>query len=470
MIREKCGVIGIRIRSGNAAHQIFQGLYALQHRGQESSGIFVYNGRELKGHKAMGMVAEVFDDRILTRLSGCIGIGHVRYSTTASSSIQEAQPLLYDESGRGFALAFNGTISNFLEVRSSLKDSGYRFSTHTDTEVLAYCIAEGYRETNDYFKAFGRCMDILDGSFSLVLVTDKGELYGVRDPVGFKPLCLGANESRGLYVVASESVAEDVLGARNIGEIKPGEVVRISEGKIEKQIVRNSPRHAMCMFEYVYFSRPDSIINGVGVYDARLRLGRNLARTWPKEADMVVPVPDSGRTAASGYAQELSSPLVEGLMKNRYVWRTFIMPKQEVRELSVRLKLNPVRSVLNNKDIVLMDDTIVRGTTMRRVVGQLRKAGVRHIHVGISCPPVVSSCFMGVDFPTNRELIASQRSVEEIRRYIKADSLGYQTLEGLVDAIGIPKSELCLACLTAEYPLKRKPDVALLERELGARR
>jgi amidophosphoribosyltransferase len=470
LLREKCGVIGLRIRSGNAAHYISQGLYALQHRGQESSGIFVHNGTEIRGHKAMGMVAEIFDDSTLTRLSGNVGVGHVRYSTTASSSIQEAQPLFYGESGKGFALAFNGTISNFLEARASLKDSGHRFKTHADTEVLACCIAEGYAETKDYFESLGRCMDLLDGSFSLVLVTDEGELYGARDPLGFKPLCLGINESRGLYVIASESVAEDALDARNVGEIRPGEVVRISGGRIERQIVRSSPRHAMCMFEYVYFSRPDSVIDGVGVYDARLRLGRNLARTWPKDVDMVVPVPDSGRTAASGYAQELRLPLVEGLMKNRYVWRTFIMPRQEIRELSVRLKLNPVRSVLKGKDIVLIDDTIVRGTTMRRVVGLLRKAGVRRVHVGISCPPVVSSCFMGIDFPTNRELIASQRNVEEIRRYIKADSLGYQTLEGLVEAIGIPKAELCLACLTAEYPLKSGPNIALLERELGSRR
>jgi amidophosphoribosyltransferase len=470
LIREKCGVIGLRIRSSNAAQYISQGLYAIQHRGQESAGIFVHNGRELMGHRAMGMVGEVFNHSMLTKLEGGVGIGHVRYSTTAESTLQDAQPFLYAEPGKGFALAFNGTISNFLQRRSALKGLGYRFSTYTDTEVLAYSIAEGYRETNDYFEAFGRCMDLLDGSFSLTLVTDDGELYGAKDPMGFKPLCIGAYESKGLFVMASESAAVDVFGAKVIGEVRPGEVVKISRGKIEKREMRHSPRHAMCMFEYVYFARPDSVIDGIGVYDARLGLGRNLARSWPVEADIVVPVPDSGRTAASGYAQERQLPLVEGLMKNRYVWRTFIMPGQGVRELSVRLKLNPVRSVIEGRDVILIDDTIVRGTTMRRIVGLIKKAGARRIHVGISCPPVVSSCYMGIDFPTSRELIASQRSVEEIRRYIRADSLGYQTLDGLIEGIGVPRTRLCLACLTGEYPLRAKSDFVLLEKELGARR
>jgi amidophosphoribosyltransferase len=470
MIRERCGIVGIRIRSGSVAHLVNQGLYALQHRGQESCGIFVYDGRELKGHKAMGMVANTFSDSILTKLDGTVGIGHVRYSTTPGTSVQEAQPFLCKVNGSLFAVAFNGTISNFIERRQALKESGYRFSTRTDTEVLAYSIAEAHKETGDYFEALGRCMDSLDGSFSLVLVTDKGELYGAKDRLGFKPLCLGFNEKRGLYAIASESVAIDAIGASAIGEIQPGEVVKLSKRGIQRKVVRVSNRRAMCMFEYVYFARPDSVINGVCVYDARFRLGRNLARTWPRKADMVIPVPDSGRTAASGYAQELGLPLVEGLMKNRYVWRTFIMPGQEARDLSVRLKLNPVKSVIKGKEVVLIDDTIVRGTTMRRIVRLLRSGGARRIHVGISCPPVVSSCYMGIDFPTRRELIASRKNVEEIRRYIRADSLAYQTLEGLVEGIGIAKSELCLACLTKEYPLEKTANFALLERELGTKR
>ncbi|MBO3803537.1 MAG: amidophosphoribosyltransferase [Candidatus Brockarchaeota archaeon] len=466
-VSEGCGVIGLRTRSGNAAHLINQGLYALQHRGQESCGMFVHDGKELKGHKAIGMVAETFDDRILTRLSGKAGIGHVRYSTTPGTSILEAQPFLCKMDGKSFALAFNGTISNFVEKRRALKSSGYRFSTRTDTEVLAFSIAEAYGETGDYFEALGRCMDALDGSFSLVLITENGELYGAKDRLGFKPLCIGSDETRGLYVVASESAAVDVLGAQTIGEVKPGEVVKLSKGGVERRVERVSRRHAMCMFEYVYFARPDSVINGICVYDARYRLGRNLAKSWPMEADMVIPVPDSGRTAASGYAQELGLPLIEGLMKNRYVWRTFIMPRQEVRDLSVRLKLNPVKSAIKGKEIVLVDDTIVRGTTMRRIVRLLRSGGAKRVYVGISCPPVVSSCYMGIDFPTGRELIASRKSVEEIRRYVRADRLAYQTLEGLVDGIGVPKSELCLACLTGEYPLEKTADLSSLEKELA---
>lgn len=472
MIREKCGVTGVRSLNGSSgvAPLICHSLYALQHRGQESCGIYVQNGLELVGHRSMGLVADSFDGAFLKKLGGVAGVGHVRYSTTASSTIVEAQPYFYESEGTKFALAFNGTISNFLDVKDLLTQRGHRFETATDTEVLAHFIGEQLKDKGDYFSAFGECMQTLDGAYSLTLVDERGDVYGVRDPLGFKPLCLGY-VGNDFAVIASESVAVDALGGSVVGEISPGEVVRIGEGKVDRRQLAESPRHAFCMFEYVYFSRPDSIFHDRTVFDVRVRLGRNLARSCPADADLVVPIPDSGRTAAAGFAEELGVPLSEGLIKNRYVGRTFIMPSQDTREVSVKLKLNPVKTLTRGKDIVLVDDSIVRGTTMRHVVRLLRSVGgAKSVHVRISCPPICSSCYMGIDFPTGRELVAVSKSVEDIRRVIGADSLGYQTLDGLVEGIGLPESELCRACLTGVYPLRRQPDMVRLEQELGLRR
>jgi len=471
LIREKCGVTGIRSLSGSGtvAPLICNSLYALQHRGQESCGIYVRNGSELVGHRSMGMVANIFDAAFLMKLGGVAGVGHVRYSTTASSTIVEAQPYLYESPEAKFALAFNGTIINFSDVKAQLAEKGHRFETATDTEVLAHLIGEQLKG-GDYFSAFSECMKVLDGAYSLTLLDQQGDVYGVRDPMGFKPLCWGyiGND---YAVIASETVALDTLGGIVAGEIEPGEVLRIGEGKVERQKLVESPRHAFCMFEYVYFARPDSFFHGTSVYDVRFRLGRNLARSCPANADLIVPIPDSGRTAAAGYAQELGMPLAEGLIKNRYIGRTFIMPTQDTREVSVKLKLNPVKTLTQGKDIVLVDDSIVRGTTMRRVVRLLKSfGGARSVHVRISCPPIRNSCYMGIDFPTVKELVAAHESVEDISRLIGADSLGYQNLDGLIDGIGLPESELCMACLTGVYPLKQKPDLARLELELGRRR
>ena len=469
-IREKCGVIGIHLPDvgQNVSISVFEGLYALQHRGQESCGIYVCNDSSIAGQRAMGTVEEAFTQGKLLALLGNVGIGHVRYSTTAKSTIAEAQPFYYESPSGAFAVAFNGTVANFLELRKRMESSGHSFVTQTDTEVLVHLIADGLRECGDYSETLKRCLQSIDGSCSLVLLNDKGELYALRDPLGFKPLGLGTTKE-GAVIVASESAAIDALDGTFEGDVRPGEILKVDAKGIQRQQAFESPRRAFCMFEYVYFSRPDSVLQSKTVYEVRYQLGRNLAKEHPADVDIVVPVPDSGKTAALGYADELGKPYVEGLIKNRYIWRTFIMPSQDARELSVKLKLNPVRALIQGRAVALIDDSIVRGTTMRRIVRLLKHAGARSVHVRISCPPITSSCYMGIDFPTKGELMASYMSVDEIRTFIEADSLGYQSLKGLVESIGLPKEELCMACLTGEYPLSKKPDFVAMEAALGVR-
>lgn len=466
--RERCGVVGAYSKRGEAvAPYIYRGLLALQHRGQESSGIYVASPSGVEGFKGLGFVHEALSGRV-EGLRGRCGIGHVRYSTTAGSSLEEAQPLAYEAEGRRFAIAFNGTISNYLELRGELEAEGVRFKTFTDTEVLAALLARSLREAGwDYMEALRLCAERLEGAYSLVALSHLGELYAARDPLGFKPLSLGLSEEE-LYVAASETCALDTLSCRLMHHVEPGEAVRVYDGGVEVKRLKASSRHARCMFEYVYFARPDSELDGVWVYEARVRIGRELGERFPAEADVVIPVPDSGRAAAQGYSEATGLPLVEGLMKNRYVGRIFIMPGERNRVEMVRVKLNPVKPLVKGRRVALIDDSIVRGTTMRHVVGLLREAGAREVHVRVSCPPIVSGCYMGIDFPTRRELIASTRSVEEVGRFIGADSLHYNSLEGLIKGIGLPSSELCLACLTGEYPIKA--EASLLEREIGGMR
>ncbi|MCX8204756.1 MAG: amidophosphoribosyltransferase [Candidatus Nezhaarchaeota archaeon] len=466
--RERCGVVGAYSKQGSVALDIYKALFALQHRGQESAGIYLASHRGLEGFKGLGFVHEALGGKV-EALEGSCGVGHVRYSTTASSSLEEAQPLLYEVCGRSFAIAFNGTISNYLGLRRLLEAEGLRFKTLTDTEVLAASLAKGLREGGwDYVEAIKLAMPSLEGAYSLVVLSHDGELYAARDPLGFKPLCLGLSEERELYVAASETCALDTLSCRLLCHVEPGMVVRVYDGGVEAKKLASSHRHARCMFEYVYFSRPDSEFDGVWVYEARYGIGRELGSRFPAEADVVVPVPDSGRTAALGYSEATGLPLVEGLMKNRYVGRIFIMPEERYRNEMVKVKLNPVKPLVKGRRVVLIDDSIVRGTTMRHIVRLLRGAGAKEVHVRISCPPIVAGCYMGIDFPTRRELIASCRSVEEVRAAIEADSLQYNTIDGLVKGIGLTYNELCLACLTGEYPIKA--DVSLLELEIGGLR
>lgn len=468
---EACGIIGIFSNdpTRHVSTQIYDGLVALQHRGQESAGIFTCTANRITGYKNLGMVNQVFTDRILMGLFGDVAIGHVRYGTVGSDFLECAQPFLFDlhSYGQNFALAFNGTLTNFIKLKKKYREKGHVFSTSTDTEILAHVIASNLMETkDDFFEALELSMHELDGSYSLVLLNEKKELFGMRDPLGFKPLALGRVPQQNLEVIASESVAIDTLNGEFIRNIEPGEIIKIDKSGITSKQVLKLENHAFCMFEFVYFARPDSVFDNRCVYEVREKLGRCLARDYPVDADIVVPVPDSGRTAASGYSIESGIPLREGLIKNRYIHRTFIMPGQEYREILVRHKLNPIRNIIEGKDLILVDDSIVRGTTTKRIIRMLKQFGARKVHCRISCPPIISCCYMGIDFPTSSELVAPSRTVEEIGQFLEADSLQYQRLDGLLEAIGLPESELCTACLTGKYKLRESIDLKELEEEL----
>jgi amidophosphoribosyltransferase len=467
-IRDACGVVGVFSKNQNkhVAQDVFHALLSIQHRGQESAGMYTYAGGLLKGKLGMGLVTEVFNNHTLQGIFGNRGIGHVRYSTAGQSTIENAQPLLFESPHLKFAIAMNGTLTNFIKLKREYRESGHIFSSSTDTEIIAHVIATKVLETNDYLEGIKESMKVLDGSYSATLLTEKGELYGFKDPVGFKPLCIGETPD-GKYIIASESTAVDVLRGHMIKNFTPGEIVKIDiDGNISFKMGPRAKRHGFCVFEFVYFARPDSRFDGICVYDVRENLGRNLAKSRYIDADVVVPIPDSGRTAASGYSIQSGIPLREGLMKNRYVHRTFIMPEQTLRDYAVYLKLNPVVTQIANKDVILVDDSIVRGTTCRNIVKLLKDAGANKVHLRISCPPLIAACYMGIDFPNKADLIAARMNVEGIREFIGADTLGYQTLEGLIDATKMPRSELCVACLTGDYPLRNPPDYELLTQEL----
>ncbi len=447
MIKDACGVVGL-YSDRDVSSRLCNSLIALQHRGQESAGIAVFD-ETVKGkinlHKSMGLVPEVFNQTILKGLKGDVGIGHVRYSTAGESIPANSQPYLAKDPG--FAIAMNGNIPNYQELKRTMSNS--TFDTTSDLELVAHLLTAALKEKSDWFKAIEDTMEKLVGAYTLVILTEKGELIAVRGPLGIRPLCLGRIDET--YVIASETSALDSLRARLIRDVEPGEVVLIDERGLQTRLLDLRP-HAHCMFEWVYFARADSVVEGISVHAVRERLGRNLAREHPVDCDIVIPVPDSGRSAASGFAMESGKPLLEGFIKNRYLGRTFIMPHQNERE--EHLKFNPIKTVVKGKRVVLVDDSIVRGTTLPKLVHLLKSAGSREVHVRISCPPIRSPCLYGIDFPTFEELIASEKSVSEIREKVKADSLVYQTVDGLIEAIGLPREELCLACLTGKYPTR----------------
>ncbi len=461
--REECGVFGIYDSRKNVVDRIYYGLISLQHRGQEAAGISVYNGGEVITKKAVGLASEGLHQEI-KGLKGRVGIGHVRYSTVGTSSLANAQPFFLKRNGVTVAFAHNGNLVNFVDLRRSLKDSGVRLKSKCDAEIILQRFMARYESTGDIFHSLGECVSEFEGAFSGVGITSRGEAFAVRDPYGFRPLCFG--HSNGVVAFASESVALDINNVELKGDIQPGEALVVSDEGMERKRYFDAKKRAHCFFEYVYFSRPDSIIDGRPVHDVRYRLGVNLAKTHPAAADIVVPVPDTSRTAAEGFSDESGIPVAEGLIKNRYIHRTFIMPRQRLRDLAVKLKLNPLRSVLKDKRVVLIDDSIVRGTTLKGIVNMLKKAGAAKVHVRITCPPIVSPCFYGIDIATHRELIAAQMSVDEIRQAIGADSLGYQTVDMLVDALGIPPSDLCNACLTGRYPTPQAQRIADSMKEL----
>ena len=452
--REECGVVAI-YGHPEAEKLAYLGLHALQHRGQESAGIVTSDGMTLHMHKAMGLVADIFAGDVLTALRGNLAIGHTRYSTAGDSALLNAQPIMVQSNKGMMALAHNGNLVNAQEIRGRLESQGSIFQTNSDTEVIVHLIALSREQTLP--EAMADALRRVEGAFSLVMVSPD-RVFAARDPRGFRPLAMGripaqSGEKQDTIVFASETCAFDLIGATFERDVKPGELIVIGPEGMTSRFYSPSLAQSSCIFEHVYFSRPDSLVFGRAVQESREQLGRQLAREAPADADVVVPVPDSGVTAAMGYAAESGIPFRFGLIRNHYVGRTFIEPRQSVRDFGVKLKLNPVRSLLEGKRVVLIDDSIVRGTTSKKIVRMMRSAGAAEVHMRISCPPTISPCFYGVDTPSKKELIAANKSVEEIRQFIGADSLAYLSVEGLKKACGDgEKTTYCSACYTGAYP------------------
>lgn len=452
-MEEECGVFGVFAPEEDVARLTYFGLQALQHRGQESAGIAVGDGKTVMTVKNLGLVTQVFEETDLKSLPGKVAIGHTRYSTTGSSNAWEnAQPHMSSIGRQLIALAHNGNLVNTKQVRKELIEDGVHLSSSTDSEAIAALINVYTQQTSHIREGIALTMKRIAGAYSVVLITESA-LYAFRDPNGVHPLCLGQLEGCAGWVVSSETVGLDIVGASFVREIKPGEVVKISEAGVETLFAIPSDRETMCIFEYVYFARPDSEIKGISMYEARRRMGEALALEAPATADMVMGVPDSGVPAAVGFAKASGIPFGDGLSKNRYVGRTFIAPSQSIRQLGIRMKLNPIRPQIEGKSLVVVDDSIVRGNTMKQLVKMLRDFGAKEIHMRITSPPVLWPCFYGIDISTRDQLIAAHKSVEEIRQHIDADSLAFISLEGMVEASGTPHNELCLACFNGEYPI-----------------
>lgn len=451
-LREECGVFGIFNKDDHdVARLTYYGLYALQHRGQESAGIAVSDNGTILYHKDMGLVPEVFDQVILNHLKGKMAIGHVRYSTTGASLRENAQPMVIKYKNGQLALAHNGNLVNAAELREQLESNGAIFQTTNDSEVIASLISK-YRIASDNIEqAIMKMMKDVRGSYALTILTPK-RLVGIRDPLGIRPLCIGLLDNS--YVLASESCAFDSIGAQYIRDVNPGEIVLIGDDGIES-IQTEVPDHSdLCIFEYVYFARPDSFIDGASVHEARMEAGRRLAIEHPVEADLVIGAPDSGITAALGFSEQSGIPFGTGLLKNRYIGRTFIQPDQGQREIGVRIKFNAMKSAIEGKRVVMIDDSIVRGTTTKRIVQMLKNAGAKEVHMRVSSSPIKHPCYFGIDTSSRKQLVASSHTVEEIREMIGADSLGYLSLEGLLKTPKGIRCGLCTACFDGNYPLE----------------
>ena len=446
-MHESCGVFGVYAPNEDVARLTFFALFALQHRGQESAGIATTNGKRLQVYAKMGLVSQVFSEDSLSQLTGDIAIGHNRYSTRGSSRVTNVQPILVGKGSNTIAIAHNGNIVNAEPLHEELSDLGYTFHTSTDTEVIANLVLSSPEK--DWVDKIRYAMHRLQGAYSLVIMT-RHHLFGVRGTLGVRPLCLGA--INGGWVIASETCALDHIGANFIREVEPGEIVSITENGVDSYR-EEVGRRALCIFEYIYFARPDSVINGRLLYPARQAMGAGLAEEHPVDADLVMGVPDSAVAAGIGYSHQSGIPVGEGLLKNRYVGRTFIEPDQRIRDLGVKLKFNPLPQMLDGKRVVVIDDSIVRGTTTPKVIALLRRAGAKEVHMRICAPPLRHPCFFGVDMATRRELIAAHKTVAEVRDFIGADSLGYLSIDGLIKAVALPKDIFCLACFTGDYPI-----------------
>ena len=446
---DECGVVGVFSPNEQAARIVFFGLYALQHRGQESSGIAASDGSNIRHRTSMGLDMQTFQEDDLERLSGHIAIGHTRYSTTGSSNIRNAQPILVNGPDGEIAVGHNGNLVNASKLRQEMESWGVDFSTSSDTEVIANIISNA--PVRSWEDRMAYAMRRLSGAYSLVILSEEF-LIAARDPLGVRPLCIG--KLKGGFVVASETCALDHIGADFIREVEPGEAVIINDQGL-RTLYKNTTnsRKASCVFEHIYFARPDSVLDGRLVYSSRMEMGKELAREHPVEADMVIGVPDSATAAAVGYSQESGIPYGEGLVKNRYVGRTFILPDQRLRDLGVRTKLNPLPELIKDKKLVVVEDSIVRGTTSPPVVNLLKKGGAKEVHLRICAPPIMHPCQLGIDMPTKEELIAANKTVDDICKSIGADSLGYLSHSGLVKAVKLERERICMACFTGDHPI-----------------
>ncbi len=458
--REACGVFGV-FGHKDAAKLTYFGLYALQHRGQESAGIVSSTGKSTYEHKGMGLAQEIFNESTLSELRGHIAVGHVRYSTTGSSVAKNAQPFVVSHAGKTLAIAHNGNLTNAREIRNDLETKGSIFQTTMDSEIIVHLLARNIQR--GIGEAMVKVVSRIEGAYSCVLMT-KEKLIAFRDPNGFRPLCLGLLDEG--YIVPSETCALDLIEAQYIRDIDPGEILII--GQDELKSIKPFPEHkkTFCIFEYIYFARPDSNIFGQNVYAVRKRLGKRLAQEYPIEADFAMPFPDSGNYAAIGFCQESGIPLEMGVIRNHYVGRTFIEPTQSMRDFGVKVKLNPVREILNQKRVVIVEDSIIRGTTSKMRIKTLREAGAWEIHMLVSCPPHRYPCYYGIDFSTKGELIGSQRSVEETKNFIGLDSLCYLSLPGMLEATGLGEDSFCLACFNGKYPIQPKEGISKLSLEV----
>jgi len=467
-LRHECGVFGVYAPGKDVAEMAYLALYSLQHRGQESCGIAVSDGSNVLLAKDMGLVGEVFDETTLSSLKGDISIGHVRYSTCGSTYLVNAQPILVHYSRGSLALGHNGNLINMNSLRDELEAKGALFQSTSDSELIAHIVAKSSQKKIE--NAIKETMKRIVGAYSIVVMTED-RLIGAVDPNGFRPLVIGKLPDGG-HAIASETCALDVIGAEFVRDMKPGEIVVVDKNGMRSENGLSSKRAANCVFEHIYFSRPDSVIRSQSVQDARKKMGEFLYEQKKTKADVVVPVPDSGIYAAIGYSNSSGLPYEEGLLKNKYIGRTFIQPHQRERNNSVKIKLNPIPSVLKGKRIILVDDSIVRGTTVQHIVSLVRSAGAKEVHLRITSPPIKWPCYYGIDTPERENLIAASKSVTDIAKFLGADSLEYLTLENLVTAVGIPKKELCMACLDGNYPLKIQDSVGkfVLEENNGGKK
>ena len=448
--KHSCGVVAMSA-TYDVVPSLYKALSVIQHRGQESAGISVFNGETTETIKGNGLVSVALSDDKLSNVAGNCGIGHVRYSTTGSKAAVNAQPLTVDSTFGTIAIAHNGDVTNFSDLKNEYMKKGWSFLTDSDSEMVARILSKHLAQTEDIIDAIRVTMKELDGAYSLAIMIN-GRIFGVRDPYGFRPLCIGKFDEA--YMMVSESAALDTLRGKFVRDVEPGEIVEITHNTITSYPSMDKSPKAHCMFEWIYFARPESIMDGREVYDVRKRVGMILAREAPADVDLIMPVPDSGRAHALGFSIGSGIQYEEGFMKNRFIERTFILPDQKARENAVSMKMNPIKSTVNGKRILIVDDSIVRGTTLKQLITMLRNAGAKEVHVRIGCPPVIAPCYYGVDMKSRDQFIANFYSVDEIREIIGADSLAYISLEGLVEALGMPEKDLCLACVNNKYPTR----------------